>query len=101
MTFDVKKLEAESYVTEDYLPGGSLYAVVWGRDNTLETVTEYLSRVDADFLITGHIPLETGFLMPTEKQLIVDCSSSPSAYVLFPADRPIDKAQMLACVKTF
>ena len=101
LTFDAKKLEAETYVPEDYLPGGSLYAIVWGRDTTLETVTEYLSRVDADFLVTGHIPLETGFLMPTEKQLLVDCSSTPSAYVLFPTDRPIDQALMLASVKTF
>jgi hypothetical protein len=99
--FDARKLEAEEYAPEDYLPGGSVYALVWGRDTSLETVTEYLRRVDADFLISGHIPLETGSQMPTEKHLIVDCSATPAAYVLIPADRPVTRDEILAGVKVF
>jgi len=99
--FDARKLEAETYVPEDYLPGGSIYALVWGRDTSLETVTEYLNRVDADFLISGHIPLDTGFESPTDKHLIVDCSASPAAYVLSPTDRPVTREELLAGVKVF
>ena len=99
--FDATKLEAEDYAVEDYLPGGSVYALVWGRDTSLETVTEYLNRVDADFLISGHIPLETGFESPTEKHLIVDCSASPAASVLLPADRPVTRDEILAGVNVF
>ncbi|MFO0926756.1 MAG: metallophosphoesterase [Gemmataceae bacterium] len=36
--------------------GGPLYAVVWGRDARAETVDEYLRKVDADVLVSGHIP---------------------------------------------
>lgn len=100
-TFDVMKLQAETFVPEDYLPGGSVYALVWGRDTSAETVNEYLRQTDADYLISGHIPLETGFQMPSERHLIVDCSMSPSAYVLIPADRPITREELLACVKVF
>ncbi|MFO0936616.1 MAG: hypothetical protein U0798_08910 [Gemmataceae bacterium] len=99
--FDPAKLEAETYQPADYLPGGSIYSIVWGRDQSLDVVSDYLRVVNADFLISGHIPLETGYFMPTDKQLILDCSITPAAYALFPTDRPLTKDELLSSVHVF
>jgi hypothetical protein len=98
-TFDPAILQAESYEYKDYLPGGAVYGLLWGRDTSQENVDEFLRKLDADLLISGHIPTTTGFDTPNNKQLIVDCSDSPAAFVLFPADKPLTHAELVACVK--
>lgn len=100
-TFDAAKFTATAYTPDDYLPGGSVYSVVWGRDTSAANVAEYLRRVDADRLITGHIPLETGYQFTGPNHLIVDCSATPSAYVTLPATAPLDEAAFAAGVTRF
>lgn len=99
-TFDPASLLAESYDEKEYLPGGCVYGLLWGRDTSQENAEEFLRKVDADLLISGHIPTDTGYDTPNTKQLIVDCSESPAAYVLFPADTAITHAELVACVRT-
>ena len=99
-TFDPAALQAETYEEKEYLPGGCVYGLLWGRDTSQENADEFLRKVDADLLVSGHIPTDTGFDAPNTKQLIVDCSDSPAAYVLFPADRPLTHAELVGCVKT-
>jgi hypothetical protein len=99
-TFDPAMLQAESYEEKEYLPGGLVYGLLWGRDTSQENADEFLRKVDADLLVSGHIPTDTGFDTPNTKQLIVDCCDSPAAYVLFPADRPLTHAELVGCVKT-
>lgn len=98
-TFDPAILQAESYEEKEYLPGGTVYGLLWGRDTSQENADEFLRKLDADLLISGHIPTDTGFDTPNTKQLIVDCSASPAAFVLFPADTPLTHAELVACVK--
>jgi hypothetical protein len=100
-TFDARKLEADRYDEAEYQPGGLVYGLVWGRDTADRTVDDFLRKVDADLLVTGHIPTDTGFSVPNHKQVIVDCSASPAGYVLFPADRPLTHAELVKCVVTF
>jgi hypothetical protein len=97
--FDPAQLQADKYEEKDYQPGGMVYGLLWGRDTSQETADEFLRKVDADLLISGHIPTDTGYDMPNTKQLIVDCCDSPAAYVLFPADRPLTHAELVGCVK--
>jgi hypothetical protein len=97
--FDAAVLTRDVPHNDDVLPGGSLHALVWGRDTSLENATAFLRRVDADLLITGHIPCDHGFDVPNERQLILECYGSPACYCLFPADRPLTHAELLACVK--
>ncbi len=80
--------------------GGAVHSLVWGRDTRLETVTEFLGKVDADLLISGHIPCESGYEAPNDRQLILDSMKSPACYCLFPTDRPLTHAELLACVGT-
>jgi hypothetical protein len=75
---------------------GPVYALVWGRDTRLTNVATFLAKVDADLLVTGHVPLESGFDAPNDRQLIVDSLGTPAGYCLFVADRPLTHAELLS-----
>ena len=66
---------------------------------TAANAAAFLQKVDADLLITGHVPCENGFDVPNDRQLILDSLGSPACYCLFPTDRPITHAELIACVK--
>jgi hypothetical protein len=82
---------------EQYAPGGSLYALVWGRDTSVETLAVYLQAMDADWLISGHIPNDAGVERPSERHLILDCKGSPAGYALLPTDRPLTSDVFAQC----
>ena len=100
-SFDPARLEAEQYGEKDYQPGGLVYDLLWGRDTSEATAADFLNKVGAGLLVSGHIPTDDGFLVPNSRQLIVDCSANPAAYVLFPADRPITHTELVRCVVVF
>ncbi len=99
--FDCAALDRDESTEADLLPGGSVHAVVWGRNNRADHVAAFLQRVDADLLITGHIPCDRGFDVPNDLQLILDSLGTPAAYCLFPADRPLTHAELVSHVSTF
>src|SRR5437588_6494578 len=70
--FEPAVLERDGYAEADLLHGGSVYALVWGRDTSAGTVAAFLEKVDADLLISGHIACEQGYAIPSERQLILD-----------------------------
>ena len=84
----------------DLESSGSAYAISWGRDTRPEHVAEFLRMVDADLLVTGHIPCDNGVWAPNDRQIVLDAMQSPGGYCLFPADRPLTHAELLACCGT-
>lgn len=94
--FDVGILERETHDEDDLRPGGALHALVWGRDTSAATVEAFLKKVDADLLITGHIPCEQGFDMPNDRQLILDCMGAPACCCLFPVERPLTQQELVS-----
>lgn len=98
-TFDLKALAREDLQEGDLLPGGSIFALVWGRDTTIEHVRVFLERVDADLLITGHIPCEEGYAVPNEKQIILDSHDSPAACCLFPTEKRLTHEELVGCIR--
>jgi hypothetical protein len=99
--FEPVKLEMESYTEPDYQPGGVVYDLLWGRDTSEATATAFLEKVGAELLVSGHIPTDDGYLVPNSRQLIVDCSATPAAYVLFPANRPLTHPELVASLVVF
>jgi calcineurin-like phosphoesterase family protein len=96
--FDPAALERDVSTEADLLPGGSVYALLWGRDTREQTVIDFLARMDGDLLITGHIPSERGFEVPNSRQVILDCLGDAACYCLFPADRPLSHGELVGCV---
>jgi len=97
--FDPARLAADEYADADLQPGGSVHGVLWGRDATAANAAEYLRRMDADLLVSGHIASDTGFSVPNDRQLIVDCAESPAGYALVPTDRPLTHEELVGCVR--
>jgi hypothetical protein len=97
-SFDPAALEQEPTPEAELAFGGSVYALVWGRDVREETVQAFLRKVDADILITGHIPCENGYDRPSPCHVIVDSQGSPAGYCLVPAARPITPPELEGCV---
>jgi hypothetical protein len=96
--FDAAILERETHQEQDLRPGGAIHALLWGRDTGLATVQRFLLKVDADLLITGHIPCERGYDVPNERQLILDCMGARASYCLFPLDRPLAHKELIGCI---
>jgi hypothetical protein len=99
MAFDPAVLQKEEFADHDVNPGGTVHALVWGRDTSPATVTAFLNKMDADWLITGHIPCDKGFAFPNDRQVILDAMGAAAGFCLFPADRPLTHADLVACVK--
>jgi hypothetical protein len=97
--FDVAVLERESPEDAEWKFGGSIHALVWGRDTSAATAAAFLARVDADLLVTGHIPCDGGFATPNDVQLILDAAGTPGCCCLFPTNRPVTQADLLAGVQ--
>lgn len=98
-SFDLAILEKAELNREDVNFGGSVHSLVWGRDTRASTVQAFLTMVDADLVVTGHIPCESGYEVPNPYQLILDAMKVPPAICLFPANRPITQEELLAGVE--
>jgi len=98
--FDPARLERDSYEPVDLAPGGAVHGLLWGRDVSQENAANFLQKIDADLLVSGHVACPDGFDVPNDRQIIVDCAESPASYLLFPADRPLTHAELVGCLKT-
>jgi hypothetical protein len=100
-TFDPAVLERDEFREEDLVLGGSVHSLVWGRTTSEDHVAAFLRKVDADLLITGHVPQPaTGFAVPNGRQLILDAQGSPACYCVFPCDRLLSLEELVARVGT-
>ena len=96
--FDLALLERDEMEEADLEYGGVVHSLVWGRDLSGANAAAYLQKVDADLLITGHIPCDQGFAVPNDCQLILDSLGAPACYCLFPTDRPLIQGELVDCV---
>lgn len=98
--FDPVRLERDAYQDEDLQAGGTVHSLLWGRDTGADAATNFLRKMGCDLLVSGHIASDAGFLVPNDRQVIVDSAESPAGYVLFPTDRALTHAELVACVRT-
>jgi hypothetical protein len=97
-SFEPALLEEENPPPEAWQLGGALHALVWGRDLREDTAAAFLHKLDADWLITGHIPCPEGYQTPNSRQLILDALGTPACCCLFPTDRPLTREELLSGV---
>lgn len=98
VAFDWAVLERDEFAPEDLALGGTVHSLVWGRDTSQANAEAFLHKVDADLLITGHIPCPDGFALPNDRQIILDALGYPACYCLFPTDRPLTQAELRALI---
>jgi hypothetical protein len=56
---------------DDYLPGGSVYSLVWGRNHDQKSADEFAQALGADILVTGHQASMPGLKTPTSRHVIL------------------------------
>jgi hypothetical protein len=93
-------LERDTHPEQELRPGGSIHALLWGRDTSAATAARFLEKVAGDWLITGHIPCDRGFDLPNDRQVILDCTANPACYCLFPLDRPLNRQELVEGIGT-
>jgi hypothetical protein len=98
--FNPRVLELDEPAPEELRLGGTVHALVWGRDISLANAVAFLQEIDADWLITGHIPCEQGFDAPHDRQIILDAGGAPACYCLFPIDRAVTHQDLLDGIGT-
>jgi calcineurin-like phosphoesterase family protein len=98
--FQLAALERDPPWEGDVLPGGSLHSLVWGRDLSAENATAFLQIVDADLLITGHIPCDNGWEAPNDRQIVLDSIGTPACYCIIPTDRPLTHSELVGKIET-
>jgi hypothetical protein len=99
-TLDLDLLKADQWPDEALKRGGTIYALTWGRDTSVETADRFAAMVDADWFVTGHQPCSQGFRQAGPRQLIIDGTNPLPAYVLFPARGPVTIESLLASART-
>ena len=62
---DLNLLKTGIWPPESLERRGTIYALTWGRDTTIETADRFASLVDADWFVTGHQPCDGGFRRTT------------------------------------
>jgi Calcineurin-like phosphoesterase len=100
-TFDPSVLAADEWTPESLVRGGSVYAMTWGRDTSIEAADRFAQIVDADLFVCGHQPCDEGFKRANDRLVILDGTDPIGAYCLFPARGPIGIDDLLADVKVF
>jgi hypothetical protein len=93
-------LEKDQNSEADLLPGGCVHSLVWGRDTSQANAAAFLKLVDADWLLTGHIPCDQGYDLPNDNQIILDSMGAVAAYCLCPAEKRLTREELIACIAT-
>lgn len=100
-TLDMELLRADSWPEEAMKRGGTIYALTWGRDTTVETADRFATMVDADLFVTGHQPCDDGFRQANHRQIIIDGTNPYPAYCLFPAQSPLTIESLMQSIHIF
>jgi hypothetical protein len=96
--FDPALLEVDDPPPAAWQYGGALHSLLWDRDTRDSTAAAFLNRVDADWLISGHIPCPEGYLLPNPRQIILDALGTPACCCLFPTDRMLTQDDLRAAI---
>jgi len=94
-TWTLDQLRNEAPSAEDYKLGGCVHAAVWGRDTDEATAKRYLEIMDAELLVTGHIPCDAGFATPNPYQVILDGKDENAQGLLIPTRESLTQEQLL------
>ncbi|MEN6459157.1 MAG: metallophosphoesterase [Thermoguttaceae bacterium] len=73
-----------------------VFRMLWGRDYRRENAAAFVERVGAKLLVTGHEPCTTeGFIVPNDRQIILDCCGGKAAYVILPVGQALGQAEII------
>lgn len=93
--WSLEHLFNEQHDEADVALGGSIHAVVWGRDTAEETVRTYLDKTAGQLLISGHIPCDDGYTLPNSLQIILDSKDEQGCLCSIPANSTVSQGDLV------
>ncbi|MGD9644761.1 MAG: metallophosphoesterase [Pirellulales bacterium] len=78
---------------------GDVFDLVWGRDYRPENAAAFARLVDADIMIHGHDPCPTGFRVPNDRQIILDCCAEKATYLIVPVAGQPSHAELVERIR--
>ncbi len=97
--FDREVLNATEWSAESMKRGGSVYAMTWGRDTSIETADRFAQLVDADLFVIGHHPCDDGFRRANDRVMALDGTDPQAACVMIPTGEPLTMDDLVARVR--
>jgi hypothetical protein len=80
-------LFSRDWESADYVPKGSLYELLWGRNHTAEQLAEFAELLNVDYFVLGHQRKEQGYDLQDERLIILASDHNLGCFL------PIDLAK--------
>ncbi|MDB5292066.1 MAG: Calcineurin-like phosphoesterase superfamily domain protein [Phycisphaerales bacterium] len=80
---------------------GPVYQLIWGRRTTPPMVKQFLEKVGAQLIVTGHQPQETGFGVNGEQHLIIASDHNQGVLLRASLTEPLDIHVLLEGLRKF
>ena len=62
-------------------PDGPVYQLIWGRNMQPRHAADFASKVNANILVTGHQPQDTGYFVNGDRHLITRLRTQPGVFL--------------------
>ena len=86
----------------DYLrKTGPVYQLIWGRNMSPATAATFAEKVDAEIIVTGHQPQETGYFVNGEHHLILASEHNQGVFLPIDLGRPYDMPGLVDSIRKF
>ncbi len=83
----------------DLHDGGSAYTLVWGRNQSKETLQFLADTFDVGTFICGHQPQETGFEVRHDKLIILASDHNHGVFLPFDLKKPFSTAELARLIR--
>jgi hypothetical protein len=80
---------------------GPVYQLIWGRGMTPAGVDVFLENVNAQLIVTGHQPQDTGYLVNGDKHLIIASDHSQGVFLQLDLSQTYTMEALLTRVRKF
>ena len=80
---------------------GPVYQLIWGRKTTAAGAEAFAQKVNADLLVTGHQPQESGYLVNGPRHLIIASDHNQGVMLSLNLREPYDMEKLLAAMRKF
>jgi hypothetical protein len=99
-TFDASVVRRD-LEPNDLLDGGDAYSMVWGRNQTPESLETLAAAFDVDRFICGHQPQEDGYDVVHDKLIILASDHNHGVFLPFDLKRKYETADLVRLIRRF
>jgi Calcineurin-like phosphoesterase len=100
-TFDYTVFDRELTGADYRRRTGPVYQLIWGRNMPPQSAAEFVEKMGARIVVTGHQPQESGWLVNGEHHLIIASDHSQGVYLPIDLAEPYDMNSLVEKIEKF